>query len=156
MHKLKEKKTRTRADSRLLNLLADVRRLRRDGETFPATCWYHLAQRLEAQCSGNLTLYLTYVRGEYKWETRAPAKCISQRSRGGRTRRARAILKPFAGKIIPTRRARKRYKQNRRIRCVAASPVFSPRYLTSLPARILPVPLHAPILPPVARRTSVL
>lgn len=63
----KEKKTRTRADSGLFNLSANVRRLRRDGKTFRATCWYHLAQRLGAQCSGNLTLYLTYVRGAYKW-----------------------------------------------------------------------------------------
>lgn len=84
VHKLKEKKTRTRADSRLLNLSANVRRLRRDdgGETFPATCWYHLAQRLEAQCSGNLTLYLTYVARCIQMGPRARAKCISQRSLG--------------------------------------------------------------------------
>lgn len=94
----KEKKTRTRADSRLFNLSANVRRLRRrdfQGDLLVSpgpTSW------------GTMQRQFNFVPDLRAWciqmGSRAQAKCISQRSRawvvGAREDKASTTLKPFA------------------------------------------------------------
>lgn len=74
------------------------------GETFSATCWYHLVQRLRAQCSGNLTLCLTYVRGAYKWgrglRRNASVKGVESAGRRRRRGRRRAMVAAKEGEAF--------------------------------------------------------
>lgn len=130
---------RTRADSRLLNLTANVRRLR----DFPDD----LLVSPGPTSSGTMQRQFNFMPDLRAWRiqirSRAQAKCISQRSlvgggdggREGEDERRVATLKPFAGTIPHVSFG----NGTTAVCCALALPV-SPSAALSLPAPLLGAP----------------